>query len=206
MEVKEKAVITDTYHKKPEVATPGDSLEGPHPADENSARQALAPVSSALDIPVESAPPADESPAEAEPLPCEAANPAIKHFPARRASSAWLTEFLDTPSVCRWTVIQLHPEGPRCPACNVDLDHDTAARFTSGKRCRCPHCSTWFTARTGTFLQGSQLSYSQVFLMAALIDLMETGVNVQRIAAAVGASADTVRIWIKRFKAFEGGL
>lgn len=40
--------------------------------------------------------------------------------------------------------------------------------------------------------------------MAVLIDFMQNGLTPARIAQAVGVSADTVRIWIKRFKVFDG--
>jgi len=94
----------------------------------------------------------------------------------------------------------MHGDNPACPYCGLRLEGATLKSFWAGKRCHCGRCGRWFTARTGTFLSAAELTYSQVFLLAALIP---TGLTPARIAAFVGVSADTVRIWSKRFKSFE---
>lgn len=102
---------------------------------------------------------------------------------------------------CRKHVIEwLHGGNAACPSCGLQLEGATLASFRGGKRCHCGRCGRWFNARSGTFLANAELSYSQVFLLAALIP---TGLTPAQIADFVCVSADTVRIWIKRFKAFD---
>ncbi|MCL4873841.1 hypothetical protein KJ039_07160 [bacterium] len=110
-------------------------------------------------------------------------------------TAAWLNE-----DRCRqWVIDQLHDFAARCPSCGLALDDD--ASFRAGKRCHCGRCGRWFTATTGTFLEGAHLDFRQVYLLAVLIELK---LSPRQIAYFVGVSADTVRLWIKRFRAFEG--
>lgn len=116
------------------------------------------------------------------------------------AALAFSTAYMDE-IYCRKHVIEwLHGGNAACPDCGLRLEGATLSSFWAGKRCHCGRCGRWFTARTDTFLAHAELTYSQVFLLAALIP---TDLHPARIADFVGVSADTVRIWIKRFKSLD---
>ena len=126
------------------------------------------------------------------------------HLTLSCAGRVVLADLLDGAACRRWVLERLHPAGPRCPGCDEFItDATTLANFWSGARCVCKTCGKWFTAVSGTFLQGSRLDCKQIFIIALFADILASGLDVGRIAAAAGASSDTVRIWIKRFKAFE---
>ncbi len=105
---------------------------------------------------------------------------------------------------CRETALRLlHPDGAACPECWLKIDDEPASGFRRGRRCVCGRCGRWFTARTGTILQGTHLDDRQIILLAVLIDLMDNGITPARIAEIVGVSVDTVRDWQKRFRVFD---
>lgn len=174
--------MATTYDKKKDPAPSGSTSDENNKPAENSAEGASL----------------DEPPATQE-------NSAkMPHISTWWATEVFCADDIDSSRSAPAITIGLHGTAPRCPDCGHILSGKAAQSFFQGERCVCPACGRWFTARTGTFLQGSQLSYSQVFLMAVLIDFMQNGLTPARIAQAVGVSADTVRIWIKRFKVFDG--
>jgi transposase-like protein len=121
----------------------------------------------------------------------------------RRAFSAKLFD----EGVCRqWVLGKLHPGGAHCPSCKVLLqDKVTLSNFWQGKRCLCKNCGRWFTAKTCTFLQGTQMEYRQIFLLAVLIGFSENGITPERVAQCAGVSSNTVAFWHKKIKVAEGG-
>lgn len=125
-------------------------------------------------------------------------------FTIAEAAACFSAKFFDE-RICReWVIDRLHPEGARCPECGLKVDDPTTLQnFWAGRRCVCGRCGRKFTATSGTFLSGAQMSYRQAFLLAYLVDIMREPLGTSRIAAAVGVSPDTVRVWIKRFRAFE---
>ncbi len=185
MEAKENSVMTDTYNKKP-CAVPTEARpESNQDTNENSAETATSVSSS------------PETANSAKPL---------GHFSpsdAVHALGILNTIFLDEGPCRSWVVNFMHYQRC-CPWCDAEIeDYATIGNFLGGRKCTCKRCARCFTARTKTFLEGSQLSYSQVFLMAALIDLMQNGITPARIAEIVGVSVDTVRGWQKRFRVFD---
>lgn len=123
----------------------------------------------------------------------------ISSFTSAAAAAAFGAKFLDEGACRDWVISRLHPDGARCPGCGLRLDDDSG--FNAGKRCVCGRCGKYFTATSSTFLQGAHLSYRQAFLLAVLIG---RGFKPQGIAEVLNISVDTVRIWIKRFRVFEG--
>lgn len=123
--------------------------------------------------------------------------------PIVAAKKPCLADFLDE-AACRAAVLgSLHPRGAHCPGCAMLIeDASTVNNFWAGRRCVCKRCGHWFTATAGTFLQGSQLSFAQIFLIASLVEMADADVPVSAMAAAAGVSNDTARIWIKRITAF----
>lgn len=177
--------MTDTYDKKPAASSAKTRPKGNHITNENSAVTVIEVASSP-----------------------ETGNSAktLVHFSPSDAVHALgiLNTIFLAEGVCRsWTITFMHRERC-CPWCDTAIeDKATIGNFLGGRKCTCKRCSRCFTARTKTFLEGSQLSYSQVFLMAALIDLMQNGITPASIAEIVGVSVDTVRGWQKRFRVFD---
>lgn len=107
-------------------------------------------------------------------------------------------EFLDE-TVCRdWVLAKLHGRGERyCPGCRSPLTGIALLRFCQGKRLCCPACRKFFTARTGTFLNGCHFSYREVMLLALFLY-----VRLPRfwIASILPVTEETVRLWEIKFK------
>ncbi len=119
-------------------------------------------------------------------------------------SRTFSAKLFDEDACRQWVIGRLHLDGARCPGCNVPLqDKSTLANFWQGKRCCCKSCGRWFTAKTRTFLQGMQMEFRQVFLLAVLLDLMENPPTPELIARFVGVSLNTVSFWHKKIKVVE---
>ena len=114
-----------------------------------------------------------------------------------------LASFLDE-AACREHILQaVHGTDARCPGCDVRIqDTSTLKNFWGGKRCVCKRCGRWFTALSGTFLQGMQLDFRTVLLIAVLADCPHPGLNVSYIARLAGVSPKTVRIWLQRLRLY----
>lgn len=104
---------------------------------------------------------------------------------------------IDETAARAWWVRRLHPAGPCCPHCGVSLTGRQTETFASGGRVQCGDCRAFFSARTGTLLQGSQASWRELFL---LVLLASAGASIFEIAKACGMSVDTVVTWLKRFR------
>lgn len=115
-------------------------------------------------------------------------------------AAAFSPDIFDEAACRARVLLKLHPDGALCPACGLALDGLTEKSFWAGRRCECGRCGRWFSARSGTFLDNAHLSYAQIIIIAALL---REGLHPARIAAFAGVSADTVRIWSMRFKAFD---
>ncbi|WKZ34017.1 MAG: hypothetical protein QY316_06365 [Thermodesulfobacteriota bacterium] len=133
----------------------------------------------------------------------EDASRALKYFTASDAAAAFSVDFLDEAACRAWVLRNLHPGEARCPGCRASVEGPGAVRnFWAGERCACKLCGRKFTAVSGTFLQGAQLAFRQVFLMAALMEVREHGLDIKLIAGMIGVSPDTIRIWLRKFKVF----
>ena len=122
-------------------------------------------------------------------------------FTQAGAAAVFGEDCLDEKFCRSWILESLHPGGAMCPHCEERIVSEKVLNsFWLGKRCVCKVCDRTFTATSETFLQGSQLSYRQVFMLAVLSELMDQRLDLQRIAEALNISPDTVRIWRQRFK------
>jgi transposase-like protein len=111
--------------------------------------------------------------------------------------------FFDEKQCREWVLRRLHPIEQVCPHCETEiLDETRLQRFWSGSRIKCRKCGAFFTALTGTFLAGSHFDFRQIILIAVFLGL---GVSSDKIAAALGITQETVRLWKKRFEAIERG-
>jgi len=114
-----------------------------------------------------------------------------------------LASFVNEAAAREYILRQLHPlPQQRCPSCGaVIADETTQRNFWKGRRCACKACGRWFSATSGTYLQGTQMSFAQLLVLFNLCELLTGDITPGRIASSVGVSIDTVRIWKTRLKA-----
>jgi len=107
-------------------------------------------------------------------------------------------EFLDEEYCQRYFFKSFSPMGAGCPHCNKHITNDiTLKNFFSMKRCQCKSCSRWFTATTGTILQGSQLSVREFYLLCLFLGY---GIDISEIARILKVHRDTVKLWQRKLK------
>lgn len=109
--------------------------------------------------------------------------------------------FLDESFCIQYILDKLHPRSTQCPHCKQDIKDDTTLdNFFAAKRCQCKSCKRWFTATTGTFLQGSQLNARQIVLLMLLLGYQ---INNRDIARILSVHPDTVSLWQKKINALK---
>lgn len=106
-------------------------------------------------------------------------------------------EILDEEACRTWAIRRMHPAGPICPRCRVSPSGRQAETFAGGGRIHCNSCGAWYTARTGTSLEGSTLDWRQFRLLVIMI---ANGRPVTETADLCGVSSDTVRVWRRRLQ------
>ncbi len=117
---------------------------------------------------------------------------ALQHFSA---------DFLEEGRCREWVLRQVHPSGPRCPACQAAIEEpQKLARFWNGDRLRCPSCGKNFTALSETFLAGTHMAFREMVLLTVLL---ATGLNNSEIAAVLKSNPETVRLWRQKFSRVE---
>lgn len=115
-----------------------------------------------------------------------------------RALGAW---FLDGGVCRRWILGTIHGGGPvACPECHRALTDLAAQRFREGRRIHCRACGKFFTARTGTFLDGCHMDFREVILLAVFLHFK---IHPREIARILKISPETVRLWEIKFNALE---
>lgn len=112
-----------------------------------------------------------------------------------------------------WVFSKLHPElFTSCPACSEPITSPRALEtFRSGGRVCCPGCKKFFTNRTNTILHGSQLDFSEIYLVAVLSAFAQRigadpAAARKEIARIAGLHPDSIRNWEKIFTALETPL
>ena len=124
-------------------------------------------------------------------------NGGVAFFLPDAALADFNAEFLNE-QMCRWWVLhRLHHRGVFCPPCSRQVcDGAQLQSFWSLKRIKCRDCSKFFSARSGTFLSGSHMDLTQVFLLTLLVAM---GVENGLIAEILSCNPETVRLWRARF-------
>jgi hypothetical protein len=137
----------------------------------------------------------------------------INGFTPDQALEVFHPAALNEAIVGPWVFLQLHPGiGWACPDCGEVIKSDrAAASFRSGGRVCCPSCKKFFTNRTNTILHGSQLEFSELYLIAVLSAFAKrTGADPaaarREIARISGLHPDSIRNWEKIFTALETPL
>ena len=122
------------------------------------------------------------------------------YFTPDMVLEAFGAHFLDRDRCREWVLRRLHPDTPRCPACRSALSEKLAARFWSGDRVKCKSCRKYFTAVTGTFLQGTHMTFIEVVLLSVFLGV---GTSTALIAHKLGSHEETIRIWRRKFRLLE---
>lgn len=121
----------------------------------------------------------------------------VKHFLPANVYGMFSAEFLDE-GACRYALLQnMHQGHATCPRCRSAI---VSSGFWAGKRTRCQSCGKFFTAVTGTFLNGTHFDFRTVFCIALFL---EAGLTHKKIGALLDISPETVRLWKMKFDAFE---
>lgn len=122
----------------------------------------------------------------------------------RAAFEALNADFMDEAKCRDWLLKKLHPAGAVCPGCaGIIEDPRRLAHFWSGERLNCEHCNKFFTALSNSLFSGSHLSFSRLFLLAALSG---AGIKDKIIAAKLNIAPESCRLWRKKFKSFSCSL
>ncbi|MGA2333022.1 MAG: hypothetical protein ABSG75_14805 [Syntrophales bacterium] len=110
-------------------------------------------------------------------------------------------DFLDEDKCISWILSHLHGDNAYCPSCGaIILDSQRLQHFWGCERLNCKECGAFFTALTDTIFSGSHMSLRELYLMMMLIG---AGLGDRMIAKKVGISAESVRLWKSKFKAWE---
>lgn len=105
-------------------------------------------------------------------------------------------EFFDFDFCVHYILQKLHPLGVQCPDCKKNITDETILKnFFARKRCQCKSCKRWFTAMTGTFLQGSQFNAREIILLMLLLGYQ---ISVNEIARVLSIHPDTVKLWQRK--------
>ena len=109
------------------------------------------------------------------------------------------TPALFNEKVCRvWILQQLHPEGVTCPDCGaVVTSEKVLSTWENLGRVSCRSCSRYFTAASGTILQGAKLDIQTLYALALLLNFK---VPIVRVAQTLKISYGTVSSWEIRLK------
>ena len=117
------------------------------------------------------------------------------HLEAFKALSV---HFLDEENCRAWILDKLHPDGACCPGCHRAIDeHRRLDHFFKGERLRCQGCGKYFSALTGTILNGAHLDMRGLFLLAVLSG---AGISDKIIASKLNITRESVRLWRLKFE------
>jgi transposase-like protein len=145
--------------------------------------------------------PATGPPGEARDQPGTVPATAPRTFTPPDIGRVFNARFLDEVYCRHWILTAIHGEGPdTCPACHAALTGVVLQRFWEGRRIRCRACGKFFTARTGTFLDGCHMDFREVVLLAVFLHFR---IHPREIARILKVSPETVRLWEIKFSALE---
>ena len=112
-------------------------------------------------------------------------------------------EFLDEEKCRRWILQKLHPAGPFCPRCGAPIVGERVLNsWWNLRRVCCKNCGRYFTAAAGTMVNGININFRQVFLMAWCFSI---GLKVSEIADLCQLHVDTAKVWRIKFKCLAEG-
>jgi hypothetical protein len=122
-------------------------------------------------------------------------------FSLNSIAETTIAKFFNEEKCRQWILSKLHPGGAICPKCKFEIKSETSIkRFWSGERLSCVRCGSYYTALTGTFCSGTNLSYCEIYCLGLLVALNK---DARTISNYMGISKKTVRLWKAKFEAVE---
>ena len=116
-------------------------------------------------------------------------------------AKAFSADFLDEVACRRWILETMYDAVCfTCPQCSAPLTEKGLRHFWLSERIRCYACGKFFTALSGTFLQGCHLAFREIILLAVFLCFK---IHHREIARILKISPETVRLWHKKFSALE---
>jgi transposase-like protein len=107
--------------------------------------------------------------------------------------------WLDADQVRDWLLRRLHPRGPVCPDCGIPrISRRKWQAFYAGRRLQCTQCGRFYSATSGTLLEGAKITPAQLVLLALCQAL---DLPIPTTADLCGVNANTIRFWRNRLEA-----
>ena len=109
-----------------------------------------------------------------------------------------LTEmFPDEDTACRWWESVVWPDGRHCPRCGSERTHEC-----SHAKCpyRCTDCRAYFSAKTGTAIEGSKVSFRKWVFAIYLECSSLKGISSMKLHRDIGVSQKTAWFMLHRIR------
>ena len=99
--------------------------------------------------------------------------------------------FPDNETAERWFIKTRWPEGLRCPYCQGDKVQHPTAHKTMTHRCQSKGCRKPFSAKTGTVMEGSKITYQEWAIAVYLFVTNLKGVSSMKLRRDLGRTQKT---------------
>ncbi len=99
--------------------------------------------------------------------------------------------FPDNETAERWFIETRWPDGPRCPYCQSDKVQHPTAHKTMTHRCQSKGCRKPFSAKTGTVMEGSKVTYQEWAIAVYLFVTNLKGVSSMKLRRDLGRTQKT---------------
>ena len=99
--------------------------------------------------------------------------------------------FPDNETAERWIAETRWPDGPRCPYCDSDKVQHPTAHKTMTHRCQSKGCRKPFSAKTGTVMEGSKITYQEWAIAVYLYVTNLKGVSSMKLHRDIGRTQKT---------------
>lgn len=99
--------------------------------------------------------------------------------------------FPDNETAERWFIETRWPDGPRCPYCQSDKVQHPTAHKTMTHRCQSKGCRKPFSAKTGTIMESSKVTYQEWAIAVYLFVTNLKGVSSMKLRRDLGRTQKT---------------
>ena len=99
--------------------------------------------------------------------------------------------FPDNETAERWFIETRWPNGPRCPYCQSDKVQYPTAHKTMTHRCQSKGCRKPFSAKTGTIMESSKVTYQEWAIAVYLFVTNLKGVSSMKLRRDLGRTQKT---------------
>ena len=113
--------------------------------------------------------------------------------------------FPDNETAEQWFIKTRWSDGPRCPYCQSDKVQYPTAHKTMTHRCQSKGCRKSFSAKTGTVMEGSKITYQEWAIAVYLFVTNLKGVSSMKLHRDIGRTQKTAwhlahrlrEVWVK---------